>query len=159
MDLYAVAKENVFALQNGEVSPTKTFNVLCSLEHLREWVINAPELSNIKTEAQKINDYGYKGEHSNHSMYIIRELCNEQKHFNTEKRNHSKKKNVVPKPKPETASRSGYGVARYGVGKFGVGEPSYTVTVDGKEKNFLQIVNEAMSVWDEFVEKKVKTNA
>lgn len=139
LDLYEVAKANKEALENGTLDSVKAFNALCSINHLKEWL---EKDDNVPDEVKKAASYVYDSyDTEGGSLNIIRGLCNAQKHYD------------VTKYTPKTSVNIGYGVGRYGTSLYGVGEPSYKVAVsDSTELSFLKVINDAMSLWDKFVQ-------
>jgi len=126
-DLYSKA-EYEFSKIDKLMNSYDLFNFLCTINHLYDWAKNDPSLS-----GKSIPD-NQKG-----VLDVVRQLCNRAKHF--EKRN----------THPDTTVKKGYGMGRYGVGVYGVGEPSYTVSIDGKDVQALEICKSALDEWEKFI--------
>ncbi len=138
LDLYAVVLENKQTLEDNALTPMIAFNILGSINCLTDWLKKDDSISQeIKEKAQGLRtNYDTEGE----TLNIIRKLCNAQKHFG------------VHDDTPDTSVVRGFGAGRYGVGLYGVGEPSYTVQVEDDDISFLALVDEAVDLWQKFIE-------
>lgn len=123
-DLFKKAEQDLAKLDKL-VNSYDLFNYLCTINHLHDWVEKEVNIT-----PPMRSDGG--------TLDIIRKLCNRAKHF--EKRD-----------APESSVKKGFGIGRYGVGLCGVGEPSYTVTIEGKEIQVLELCKDAFGLWAIFL--------
>ncbi len=99
-DLLQKAKLDLEAF-NTEPGDYHLFNLLCSLNHISDWILKDPSMPlSVSTKVVSLT--------KEKNVDLIRQLCNRVKHF--------RKRNAP------NIDRTGFGVLPFGVGRFGVAE-------------------------------------
>lgn len=130
-DLFKKAKQD-FSELDKQVNSYDLFNFLCTTNHISDWVLNDPQISQAaQRDAEKLK--------TNPKVAVVRQLCNHAKHLQAKS--------------PTTRVQSGYGSGRYGVGPYGVGEPSYEVDVDGQMVHVLDLGRDVLAEWEKLLTK------
>ena len=138
-DLFDKMIRDARALEKA-VSGDRAFNFVITALHLKDWIEQDPSVSkSAKDDIDVIQRNRY--------FQICRDLANASKHM------------VITKYTPSTAdasSKQGWNVGRYGKGQYGVGEESIKIIhTDGTVVSILELKDEIICIWKNFVQKHV----